>query len=83
MNKVSEANHHRSDGQCEMSLLSGENDLTLTNNKKLGDCRMKNLKSKFDRDERHKEEYVKLMNENVKERICRNNFPLRQTADDN
>ncbi|XP_028412945.1 uncharacterized protein LOC114535824 [Dendronephthya gigantea] len=66
MDKVSKGIHHRSDGHYEIPLPFREDDLELPNNKKLAAYRLRNLKSRFDKDERYKEDYVKFMNEMIK-----------------
>lgn len=66
LDKVSKGIHLRLDGHYEIPLPFREDDIKLPNNKKLATYRLQRLKSRFGKDERYKEDYVKFMDEMIK-----------------
>ena len=66
MAKVKEAITHRSDGQYEQPLPLQNESLTLPNNEKLAVYRLQQLKFRFRRDEKYKEDYSAFMNDMIK-----------------
>ena len=66
MAKVKQGITHRSDGPYELPLPLRNESLTLPNNEKLAAHRLQQLKLRFQRDEKYKEDYSAFMNDMVK-----------------
>lgn len=66
MAKVKEGITHRSDGHYELPLPLRNESLALPNNEKLAVHRLQQLKLRFRRDEKYKEDYTAFMNDMIK-----------------
>ena len=66
MAKVKEGITHRSDGHYELPLPLRNESLTLPNNERLAVHRLQQLKLRFRRDEKYKEDYSAFMNDMIK-----------------
>ena len=67
LTKVSEGIHLREDGHYEIPLPFKENDIKLPNNIKVSSHRLQQLKSRLERHEKYKADYVAFMNDMINE----------------
>ncbi|CAB4017090.1 Hypothetical predicted protein, partial [Paramuricea clavata] len=82
LRKVSEGIHLREDGHYEIPLPFKENDIKLPNNRKLASYRLQQLKSRFEKDDKYKKDYVTFVNDMIKKGYAERVPPSEVTTEE-